>query len=330
MVNGDYGGSLHPRRATRVRLPTIRERVHIPATSITAVSHDQDPQTPPDFADRERVAAEVVAECERRHEMDDARFRIADLAAKAAAQQLSLSRVVAELRTPSGRWVAAALVERLDALRRSPKGRAAVRALAAGLAAQSDTLPLKDQHSVNGLLRALLAWLPRAQARRLACPFIDHRLKERRELGLAVLRRAGVDRTTLLSIVSRYRRTGEERLLKFIIGAPGSASTVDLLDLLPRVTDRYWYMRALQALLIDGRRLPRQLVNSHPTEFLQAIGRARHRPSVSLAKALVRRREMRSNLRVIAFYAWAMYQLGEYREVLRVSKRSIVRAQTAQ
>jgi len=120
-----------------------------------------------------------IAESQRRYEIDDAHLRVADLADKAVAQDLSPAQILRELRRPSGRCSMPALLERVGALPSTPAFRARLRALVADLLRQSDQLRLAEQHHYNLTLRALLPRLPKSQARGLVRPLINHRLKER-------------------------------------------------------------------------------------------------------------------------------------------------------
>jgi len=220
------------------------------------------------------VKTSIITKWEREREIDDALARISDLSGRAGVYLLKPHRVLVELRHPSGRWPISTLLERLAVLRLTTSLLTSMRKLAADLIEKSDSLPVAEQHHFNTVLRVILARLSKPQARALVQPFINHRLKERRELAFSVFRWAGVNRRIVKDILERHSRTGEERLLKIVVSAKGSGGVSDLLKLLPQFSDRYWKMRVLQAILKAGRQVPFEVVESHPTEFLQAIARS--------------------------------------------------------
>jgi hypothetical protein len=136
---------------------------------------------------------------------------------------------------------------------------------------------------------------------------------------LATLRWTGVNEGIVDDLLERAQQFDDERLLKAVVAASNAGKRERLLELMPRFSDRYWQMRILQAMLEHNREIPIDIVNGYPTEFLQAMARAKHRPAIPIANALLRRTDTSSNPRVIAFYAWAMYELGEYRTVIKVA-----------
>lgn len=250
-------------------------------------------------------------------ELTDAVARVNELAERSSAQLLGVDRVLREIRRPSARWSVRALLDRLEAFPSTPHLRRAITDLAESISAESDDLGVVDQRPYNSIIKALLARLGKATARRIARPMLHHRLKGRRDLAHSVLRWAGVDDTILKDILSIYQRTGEERLLKVLVSAKGAGARNDLLDCLTLFEDRYWQMRVLQAVLQAGRAIPTDVARKYPTEFLQAVGRAKARPAVQLAKRIARDSD---EPKVLAFYAWAMFHLGEHREVVRTQQ----------
>ena len=134
------------------------------------------------LADQTDPRLAIIEEAERRADARQTRLRICALTDRASAQLLGVNRLLSELRQPSGNWSLKALIERLTPLLARPSFRVKLSALAIDLASRSDSLSVAHQDHYNRLLHVILPRLRKSQARAIVRPFINHRLKDRREL----------------------------------------------------------------------------------------------------------------------------------------------------
>ena len=79
-------------------------------------------------------------------------------------------------------------------------------------------------------------------------------------------------------------------------------------------------MRTLQALLQAGLPLDISVIREFPTEYVQAEVRLQNRAAIPTIKKLRRHRQLRQDPVFLAFYGWAMYEFGEFDEVIGLSR----------
>lgn len=183
-----------------------------------------------------------------------------------------------------------------------------------------DSLPSRDKPKADKKLGQLLEVLADADALEIAIGFLDHRRKPRRTAGCTALKRLQMTPEVAIKVVQRYQRTRDEDLAEAVIRNPQVIPGVDYRLLLEHSNDSYWRMRIFEALIPTKYHEAISLSKHYPFEFVYAVGRLKHRPSLPIIRQLFE--ENKSDLDFLSIFTWTLGKLrvsddfGEIRVIL--------------
>jgi hypothetical protein len=181
------------------------------------------------------------------------------------------------------------------------------------LAKATDLLPSAYKASLDRAIRRMLARMPAEIAAPVAQQWLEHKRKLRREIAYGILRECGLTAASGPYLVSVFDRTGDQECLKLIARHPVAVGNLDIVPLLDKLEEAYWRMRLVQAAIISNKRKWMTLAESHPREFVHAVGRLRDVTLMSKLCELFKRHS--ENLDFLSLYGWALGQLGARTEL---------------
>jgi hypothetical protein len=181
------------------------------------------------------------------------------------------------------------------------------------LAHVGDRLPSREKSRVDSALGRIIRILPRSVANELVEPFLDHPRRSRREIAYRSLRQVGVTVEMARKLIQAFERTGDENLLELIARSSETVPKVNALFLLEKLSEDYWRVRVIQALLRHAPTRAIELASSFPREFVWALGREKARAQLNIAIQLSR--EHPRDIEFLSLFAWALGQLGADKEL---------------
>jgi hypothetical protein len=181
------------------------------------------------------------------------------------------------------------------------------------LADAIDLLPSPQKASPDRSVRRMLARMPAEIAAPVAEQWLEHKRKFRREVAYHVLRQCGLTPASGPRLLEIFNRTGDRECLKLIARYPVAIGELDVPSLLDEMDDDYWRMRLVQAALISDKAKATALANSHPHEFVRAVGRLREKTLTPELRELFNKHS--GDLSFLSLYAWALGQLGAHAEL---------------
>jgi hypothetical protein len=265
----------------------------------------------------------ALLEWRQQAEQQDAIRRLENVFTRAAVRRLTIDELIDDLQNGNSPYAASEVVERLTAADLTVAQRSRLRR---SLEVVVDHYRADRSHAGRdrgALLRRLLPKLTAREAVRIVRPLLHDKLKSRRETAYSVFRWAPIEGPVASELLETYRNGGDERLLKILVAARGSARVIDLFPLLEEFDDRYWRMRVLQATLAADVEIPERIVSRYPTEFLQAVAREKHHASIGRARWLLKNRRRRSDPLFLAWFAWAMFEMGALEELRPIERLSL-------
>lgn len=200
--------------------------------------------------------------------------------------------------------------------RRSARQNLQLASITATLAKKSDQLPSSERAQLDRRVAKLLRELPTDLARPIVLKYLSDRLKQRRQIGLKCIKAEAIDIGFAQFLWDRFRETGDNALLKVILGQPIPLSKLDPRKLIDSFDEDYWKMRVIEATLKADARRGAALATSHPRLFIWACGRLRSRQMTS---AIVDCLSSASDkVALIDIAAWALGKLGAAKDLVRL------------
>jgi hypothetical protein len=190
------------------------------------------------------------------------------------------------------------------------------------LISTSENLPSKIRARVDRKLKRLILALPDDNAREIAISFLEHPRRPRRGIGYEVLKYVGVNEELGRKLILRFQETGEQEHLELIARSAYAVPKLDYLYLIENLTDRYWRMRIIEALLQAEGSSAFSLAHKYPFEFTYASGRLRLKTNLPTLRALLH--ENREDLEFLSIYAWTVGRI-EAREELEELRNDLER-----
>jgi hypothetical protein len=182
------------------------------------------------------------------------------------------------------------------------------------LADAVDLLPSGQKASPDRAIKRMLARMPAQIAAPVAEQWLEHRRKFRRDLAYRVLREGGLTAASGPGLLDVFGRTGDQECLKLIARFPEAVGDMDVSSIVKQIDNDYWRMRLVQAAIVAKNIHAMSLAESHPFEFLHAIGRLKD--ATVLPKLRVLFRKHSDDLRFISLYAWVLGQIAANEELL--------------
>lgn len=170
---------------------------------------------------------------------------------------------------------------------------------------------------IDQLLQLLIEVLPAAVSDALAVECLRHRRKPRREAALKALRTRGVDGVVAKELFDRYRASGNQELLKFVARFPRAIAESDPRFLLDHLEEQYWRMRVVESLLTADQQRAQALAPDFPHEFLWAVGRARHEPSLPIVGRLLDEKPYDLEVVSLCAYAYGQLRVADHLDAIR-------------
>lgn len=214
---------------------------------------------------------------------------------------------------------------------------------------QAKALPARERDRADRAIARLSRLLPAERAWSVVEPWFEDRRALRRKVVVRVLLDYGVPPALSSNVIEQYRLTKDRNLLKLIGRNPHVAALFAESDVLeafaapendwqrgPCQTSagpvgpfihrdrdaRYWKMRAIEVVLIGGHVPSGAIAFDRPMEFVWAVGRQLHRPSLPLLRRVLERHKTDPE------FVWrctrAFDRMGEPSDIDRV--RSLAKA----
>lgn len=188
--------------------------------------------------------------------------------------------------------------------------------ITASLAKKSDRLPTSERAQLDRRVAKLLRELPSDLARPIILKYLSDRLKQRRQIGLKCIKAEAIDNGFAQFLWDRFRETGDNALLKVILGKPIPLSILDPRKLIDSFEEDYWKMRVIEAMLKADAGRGAAFAASHPRLFIWACGRLRNRQMTSaVIDCLLRASD---KVALIDIAAWALGKLGAAKDLVRL------------
>lgn len=175
------------------------------------------------------------------------------------------------------------------------------------LAVAADQLPSRSKGQIDRYLFRLARALPTPLSARFAVEMLGHHRKVRRDIAYKLLRKAGFPLRLLSRLVSLYEQTGDEEVLHIIARKPAAVAKLDPRFLLESITEEYWRMRVVEALLKTSPEVSRALAPQYPREFVWAVGRLEAGSELALIVRLCSRTD---DCDLVSLYAWVLGKHG--------------------
>ena len=144
------------------------------------------------------------------------------------------------------------------------------------------------------------------------------RRKVRRKVGYSILQKIGIDTKLGRDLLARFQETEDEGLLEIIARSPRTAVELDYIYVLEHLSDRYWRMRILEALLSSKYDVAAPLAPQYPFEFTYASGRLGYRQNLPIIRRLFA--ENKEDPEFVSIYTWALGKLGAQRDLQEVRR----------
>jgi hypothetical protein len=180
------------------------------------------------------------------------------------------------------------------------------------LADYGEVVPSREKPRVDGTIARILQVLPQKTANELVRPMLKHRRRARREVAYKTLRRVGVTAETANDLIGVFRQTGDEKALELIARTASIAAT-DAEFLLQNLSEDYWRVRVLEALLLHHPRRAVELAADYPREFIWAVGRTKSVTHLTVLERMAATK--RKDHELLSLYAWSLGQLGAKRQL---------------
>jgi hypothetical protein len=208
------------------------------------------------------------------------------------------------------------LLLRLEELELTQEQIEAVANVVQMLSAYGDTLPSRDKPRVDATIARIVKALPQDAANELVKPLLGHPRRARRDIAYKSLRHVGVTLELANELFAVFQRTGDEKMLELIARTSNVVPEVDVEFLLRNLSEDYWRVRVLEALLRHRPKRAVELANEYPKEFIWAVGRAKADTCLPLLEKIAEAR--RGNIDILSLYAWALGQLRASRQLERL------------
>jgi len=176
------------------------------------------------------------------------------------------------------------------------------------LADAVDHLPSAQKATPDRAVRRILARMPAEIAAPIAEQWLEHPRKFRREVAYRVLREAGLTAASGQYLLEVFRRTGDQECLHLIARNPIATSQLNVAGIINDVGEDYWRTRLVQAALTSDKMKAMPLADTHPFEFVHAIGRMKDLTALPKLRQIFN--EHSANLDFLSLYAWVLGQLG--------------------
>ena len=173
----------------------------------------------------------------------------------------------------------------------------------------AESLHERDRYRLDRRLIRLARALPQSLLYDCALADLGHRRKLRRVGAYKVLREVGISGELAPRMVSCYREIHDQNLLHLIARSPNAVRAVDVDWLLSELDEQYWRMRVIEGLIRTGDERTPRLLDSHPREFVHAVGRTQAAKHTDSIRALIRLQP--SDWELLSLAAWAMGRLGD-------------------
>lgn len=187
------------------------------------------------------------------------------------------------------------------------------------LAAYGETVPSREKPRVDATIARIIRVLPQETANELVRPLLEHSRRSQRDVVYNSLRRIGITARLAHDLIAIFQRTGDERMLELIARTANVVPEVDAKFLLQNLSDDYWRMRVMEALLHHLPQRAVELAADYPREFIWAVGRARTSSYLPLMERIVEAGW--HNIELLSIYAWALGQLSAERQLDELSQR---------
>jgi hypothetical protein len=199
---------------------------------------------------------------------------------------------------------------------RSPRQNAELASVVVRLAKKADGLPSSQRARLDRRVGRLLRALPFDLASPIVLELLSDPLKQRRELGLRRIRSEAISNHFVQFLCERFRETGDNELLKVILGKPIPLAILDPHALVKSFDDDYWRMRVIEATLKADASRGAAFASSHPLPFIWACGRLGKRSMISnIVDCLSNAPD---KVPLIDITAWALGKLGAKGELARL------------
>lgn len=199
---------------------------------------------------------------------------------------------------------------------RSARQNLQLASIAAKLAKKADELRSGERAQLDRRVAKLLRVLPTHLARPIVMKYLSDQLKQRRLIGLKCITTEGIDVDFVQFLWGRFCETGDNALLKVILGKPIQLSELNPSKLVDSFAEDYWKMRVIEATLKADTGRGAAFATSHPRLFIWACGRLRNRQMTS---AIVDCLSTASDqVELIDITAWALGKLGAAKDLVRL------------
>lgn len=187
--------------------------------------------------------------------------------------------------------------------------------IVANLAKKSAHLRSSERARLDRCVGKLLRLLPFDFARPIVLDLLLDPLKQRRRIALKGIRSEEIDDHFVQFLWKRFRETGDDHLLKVILGRPIPLDSLDLHQLIDRFDEDYWKMRVIEATLKADRSRGTEFATSHPLPFIWACGRLEDKRMISEVVDCLS--SAPDKVALIGITAWA---LGKLRAIAELTK----------
>ena len=184
------------------------------------------------------------------------------------------------------------------------------------LADAVDLLPGGQKASPDRAIKRMLARMPAKIASPVAEQWLEHKRKFRRDIAYSILRQCGLTVASGPRLLEVFNRTGDQECLKLIARFPDAIGDIDVSPILEKIDEDYWRMHLVQAALIARKTPALSLAESHPYEFLHAIGRLKDATVLPKLRDLFQKHS--DDLKFISLYAWVLGQIAAREELLKL------------
>ena len=203
---------------------------------------------------------------------------------------------------------ASAILKRIEELD-WPREHAEVLAEAVGeLATGGDSLKSKDKPRVDRALLRLVRVLPEEVTSGMLFEFVQHPRQPRRKIAWRALKDGPLSKSDAEKLLARAEEIGDSSLAVIVARREDLAAQFDPDRLLALMPDDYWRMRVLEVAVPSHPDCAPAWRDSHPREFLHAVGRIGNPEYLSLIRPLLQTHM--EDLDFVSFYIWALGKLG--------------------
>jgi hypothetical protein len=141
-------------------------------------------------------------------------------------------------------------------------------------------------------------------------------LKQRRQIALKGIRSEAMDARFVRFLWKRFRETGDDTLLKVILGRPIPLDILDPHRLIDIFDEDYWKMRVIEATLKADKNRGVEFAISHSLPFIWACGRIKDRRMTSGVVECLS--SAPDKIALIDITAWALGKLGATTELTKL------------